>query len=110
MQLGHLHINFQDLPGAIRWMEQVLEKKPAYQNANMAVFPLGSMSFIFDQSEEDSAVTIAFDSQNCDQDFSQLVGRQAKAIEKPADQPWGVRVAYLQGPGKTTIEIEQPLK
>lgn len=110
MNLGHLHIGFQDLAASIQWMEQVLGKKPAYQNPNMAVFPFEHMSFIFDRSEEDAVVTIAFDSKDCDADFASLIANKAEVLEKPADQPWGVRVAYLKGPGKTTIEIEQPLK
>jgi hypothetical protein len=110
MNLGHLHIGFKDLAASIQWMEQVLGKKPAYQNQNMAVFPFEHMSLLFDRSDEDAVVTVAFDSKNCDADFATLIGKNAKVLENPADQPWGVRVAYLQGPGKTTIEIEQPLK
>jgi hypothetical protein len=30
-------------------------------------------------------------------------------IEEPADRSWGVRVAYLKGPGRITLELEQEL-
>lgn len=109
MNLGHIHIGFKDLAASVHWMERVLEKKPAYQNQNMALFQFEHMGFVFDQSEEDAEVTIAFDSENCDADFADLAARKAEIMEEPADQPWGVRVAYLKGPGRTTIEIEQPL-
>ncbi len=110
MDLGHLHISFQDLQKSVKWMQQILGKEPAYQNQNMAVFPFGNTSLIFDKGEEDTAVTIAFNSENCDMDFAKLKERGAEVIDVPSDQPWGVRAAYLQGPGKSTIEIEQPLK
>ncbi len=110
MKLGHLHIGFKDLSGAIAWMEKVLEKKPAYQNQNMAVFAFEHVSLIFDRGQEDAAVTVAFDSSGCDEDFARLTAKGAKAIEKPSDQPWGVRAAYIQGPGRITLEIEQALR
>jgi uncharacterized glyoxalase superfamily protein PhnB len=110
MNLGHLHIGFQDLSASVEWMERVLGKKPAYQNQNMAVFSFSQMSLIFDRTEEDSVITIAFDSKNCDTDFNQLMASGASALINPEDQPWGVRAAYIRGPGKTTIEIEQTLK
>ena len=110
MKLGHVHIQFKDLQSAVRWMKEVAGLAPAYQNPRMAVFAWENSSLIFDQSEEDSAVTIAFDSDDCRRDFSMFESRGAETVEAPADQPWGVRAAYLKGPGATTIEIEQALR
>lgn len=110
MELGHLHIQFKNLPKSVNWMKQVLGKEPAYQNQNMAVFSFEHTSLIFDQGEDDTSVTIAFNSRDCDADFKRLRDRGAVVIESPTDQPWGVRAAYIQGPGKVTVELEQPVK
>jgi predicted enzyme related to lactoylglutathione lyase len=110
MDLGHLHIGFRDLSGSVKWMKQILGKERAYQNQDMAVFSFGNTSLIFDKSDKDSTITIAFNSNDCDADFDQAKGRGAVIVETPTDQPWGVRAGYIKGPGDTTIEIEQPLK
>ena len=107
MKFGHLHIQYKNLEKAVEWMELVMKVEPAYQNPNMAVFAFEHTSLIFDKSEEDSAITIAFESENCDSDFERLKSRGAVVVEEPTDQPWGVRAAYFQGPGKTSIELEQ---
>ena len=109
MNLGHLHISFQDLSGAVKWMKQFFEKEPAYQNPNMAVFTFNEASLIFDKSDVNTDLTIAFNSENCDKDFAKIVERGAEIIESPSDKDWGVRVAYIKGPGSATIEIEQQL-
>jgi uncharacterized glyoxalase superfamily protein PhnB len=76
----------------------------------MASLPFGPLSLILDQAEQDVAAVIAFESTACDVDFAEVVKRGAVVMDAPADQPWGVRVAYIQGPGALTIEIEQPLR
>jgi uncharacterized glyoxalase superfamily protein PhnB len=74
----------------------------------MAIVPFGSVSIIFDEADEAAAVTIAFASDDCDADFRRAVDRGAKPIEPPTDRQWGpVRSAYVAGPGRMTIEIEQ---
>lgn len=110
MELGHLHIGFKDLPEAIGWVERVLEKKPVYQNPRMAVFSFAQTSLVFDSSDEDTSVTIAFDSRDCSSDFEALTSRGAVVLEPPAELPWGVRAAYLHGPGRAVVEIEQRLE
>ena len=35
--------------------------------------------------------------------------RGAETLEAPEDRAWGVRAAYLRGPGRITFEIEQEL-
>jgi hypothetical protein len=61
-------------------------------------------------SAADTTATIGFDSQNCDEDFRAVVARGGIALERPTDRPWGVRSAYIQGPGALRFEIEQPLR
>jgi len=66
---------------------------------------------ILDAAPADSALTLGFDSEDCDADFRTLTGRRgAETIEAPQDRPWGARSAYLKGPGGLTVEIEQLLK
>lgn len=110
MKLGHIHIGVTDLENSVNWMRQIFKKEPAYQNQNMAFFPLEGLGLIFDRGESDAEITVAFDSNNCDSDYARLTERGAETVEAPTDQPWGVRAAYIKGPGKVTFELEQPLK
>lgn len=110
MKLGHLHIGFKDLNGAVRWMKTTIGKDVSYENTNMAVFAFGDTSLIFDQSDEDTPITIAFESDDCEKDFKTFIKKGATEVESPKEQSWGVKTAYVKGPGKTTVEIEQVLK
>ncbi|MCI0402006.1 MAG: hypothetical protein L0212_00600, partial [Acidobacteria bacterium] len=67
-------------------------------------------TLILDSSDNDSVATIGFESEDCDADYERLIKRGAQSIEKPADRPWGVRAAYVKGPGSLRFEVEQPLK
>ena len=95
------------LTAAITWFDEVWGIKPSYQSEFMASFHQEGFTFILDQADEDIACTIGFESINCDQDFKTVVDKGAKIIEKPEDKPWGVRAAYIHGPGKLTLEIEE---
>ena len=108
-ELTHLHIRFRELSEAVRWMKTVLEREPVYENPGMAVFAFGQTSLIFDRGDEDTEMTIAFGSVDCDGDFSRLCARGAQVVEPPSDQPWGVRTAYLNGPGRLIFELETQL-
>ena len=68
-----------------------------------------AVTLILDAETEDSVATIGFHSVDCDGDFAALVERGARALQPPHNRPYGARVAYLQGPGALTIEIEQML-
>jgi hypothetical protein len=37
------------------------------------------------------------------------VAAGANPIHEPEDKPWGVRAAFVQGPGKLIFEFEQSL-
>lgn len=109
MKIGHIHIGFRDLDAAVEWMNRNLEKEPDYRNVNMATYYFDGIGFVFDKSEENSAVAVAFCAESCDAESKKLTLKGAKVVEAPANQPWGVRTAYFEGPGKVTIEIEQAL-
>jgi catechol 2,3-dioxygenase-like lactoylglutathione lyase family enzyme len=110
MKLNHIHVGVRDLKAALGWLDRVWQVKAEFQNERMATFPFGSFILILDSAEIDSAATIGFESEDCDGDFRTVVGRGAVAIEPPSDRPWGVRCAYIQGPGGLKFEIEQPLR
>lgn len=110
MEVSHMHLGFKDLEGAIGWMKDVLEKEPGYRNANMAAFGFENTSLVFDQSDEDTLLTLAVKTADCDRSFAEMKSRGAVALDEPTDQPWGVRTAYLQGSGGITLELEQSLR
>jgi predicted enzyme related to lactoylglutathione lyase len=109
MEGNHFHVFIRDLPGALAWFARVWVTEPIYQEKTMAVLQFGPVLLILDQDEEETVATIGYASADCDADFRRAVGRGAQAIEEPADRSWGVRVAYLKGPGRITLELEQEL-
>ena len=109
MWLNHFHVNVRDLKGAILWFEKVWGIKPVYESDGMASFNQAGFTFILDVADNDALSTIGFNSDNCDLDFQNVISKGATVIEKPSDKPWGVRAAYIKGPGKITLEIEQLL-
>lgn len=109
MKASHIHLGVKDLPAALTWLDQVWQLKPTYRNERLASIPLGEFTVILDASPSDVAATIGFDSKHCDEDFRAVVARGAVALEAPKDRPWGVRAAYIQGPGALKFEIEQAL-
>ena len=109
MVASHIHLGVKDLPAAVNWLGKVWQLQPTYRDERMASVPFGQFTIIFDVSPADTATTIGFDSTDCDSDFQAVVSRGGVALERPADRPWGVRSAYIQGPGALRFEIEQPL-
>lgn len=90
------------------WCESVWGVKASFTNERMAEIPFGQFSLILNVGPSESKVTLGFHSDNCDLDYQTVVERGAISIEPPADRPWGVRAAYIKGPGALTVEIEQP--
>jgi predicted enzyme related to lactoylglutathione lyase len=109
MEGNHFHIFVRDLPGALDWFARVWAAEPTYREEQMAVLPFGPILLILDNGEEETVTTIGYATSDCDADFQTVVGRGAPVIEGPADPSWGVRVAYLKGPGRITLELEQDL-
>jgi hypothetical protein len=109
MSFSHLHVPVRDLPGALDWLAKVWDASPSFENGGMAVLSLHGVSLILDAADEDGTATIGFASDNCDEDYRLASERGAETLEAPEDRAWGVRAAYLRGPGRITFEIEQEL-
>jgi catechol 2,3-dioxygenase-like lactoylglutathione lyase family enzyme len=110
MKGTHIHLGVKDLRAALGWLETVWQLRPVYQDERMASLPFGELAIVLDASAADTSATVGFESENCDEDFRTVVARGGVALEEPADRPWGVRSAYVQGPGALTFQIEQPLR
>jgi catechol 2,3-dioxygenase-like lactoylglutathione lyase family enzyme len=110
MILNHIHLSVRDLRAALDWLDQVWQLKPDFQNERMATIGFGSFLLILDAADADSPATIGFESDDCDRDFGTVVERGALPLDPPSNRPWGVRAAYIQGPGLLKFEIEGPLK
>jgi len=110
MKISHVHCCVHDLPAAARWFQQVLQATAEFNNERMAWLGFGDFGVILDAASADSALTLGFDSDDCDADYRTLIGRGAETIEAPRDRPWGARSAYLKGPGAIIIELEQLFK
>jgi hypothetical protein len=109
MQLKHLHVKVRDLHGAKDWLAEVLEMQPAFTLPTLAYYKFGDITVVFDQATDDADVTLAVHVDDCDDAFRRLTARGAVALSEPATQKWGVRSAYLQGPGGAVLELEQAL-
>jgi catechol 2,3-dioxygenase-like lactoylglutathione lyase family enzyme len=109
MRFNHLHVPVRDLPGALAWLAKVWDIRPSFEETGMAVVSLHGASIILDAADEDGRATIGFASDDCDADYRLASDGGAEALEPPEDRPWGVRAAYLRGPGRITFEIEQEL-
>lgn len=109
MRLNHIHVAVQDLGSAVDWLGRVWQLRAEFQNNRLATYSFGGFILILDASGTDSPAPIGFESNDCDKDFRAVVERGATPIEPPSDRPWGVRCAYIHGPGALKFEIEQPL-
>ena len=109
MDGNHFHVFVRDLAGALAWFDRVWAAQPTYRGEEMAVLQFGPILLVLDQAEEETLTTVGYASADCDADFRTVVGRGAEVVEEPADRSWGVRVAYLKGPGRMTFELEQSL-
>jgi catechol 2,3-dioxygenase-like lactoylglutathione lyase family enzyme len=109
MDGNHFHVGVRDLDATLDWFARVLETRSTFRGERMAVLPFGPILLVVDQSNDETVTTIGYGSVDCDEDFRTLTARGAVAIEEPKDRSWGTRVAYLEGPGRLTLEIEQPI-
>ncbi len=107
---NHFHVLVRNLKETLGWMETVWQLEPVHRGKTFAVLPFGETLLLLDSSDQDSKVTLGFNSDNCDEDYRTAISRGAIGLEEPSDRPWGVRAAYIKGPGGLTLEIEQPLE
>jgi glyoxalase/bleomycin resistance protein/dioxygenase superfamily protein len=110
LEVGHIHLGFKDPAAALSWFERVFQWKPVFRNERMAVLAVKPTAVILDKSENDAVATLGFQSNDVDVDYARLLGRGAASLEAPNNKPYGVRGAYIKGPGLLTIELEGPLK
>jgi catechol 2,3-dioxygenase-like lactoylglutathione lyase family enzyme len=108
MTLNHIHLGVRDLRTALDWLERIWQLTPQFQSDRMATIPFGSFILILDVAEADSFATIGFNTDDCDRDYRAVLERGAIALSPPSNQAWGVRAAYVQGPGRLKFEIEGP--
>ena len=109
MKINHFHVFVRDLPAATEWFQRVCEAKLGYHDDGMSSLSLGGVQLLIDKADADARSTIGFSTEDCDADFKAVTARGATANEPPSDRPWGVRAAYLRGPGAITVELEQML-
>lgn len=109
MELNHFHVYVRELGSAVEWFQRVCSARLTYRGDNMASLSVPPLQLLLDTAEEDARITIGFATQDCDADFAAVVAKGAQAIEPPTDRPWGVRAAYIRGPGAITVELEQML-
>jgi predicted enzyme related to lactoylglutathione lyase len=109
VELNHIHVYVQDLSPAIEWFQRICDARLTYRGEEMASLTVGPLQMLLDIADEDARITIGFATKDCDADFAAVVAKGAAVIEPPTDRPWGVRAAYLRGPGKVTVELEQML-
>jgi catechol 2,3-dioxygenase-like lactoylglutathione lyase family enzyme len=109
MKPDHLHIRVADIDETVRWFGTFLDMRPNFRDGSMAMYSFGELAVLFDKSDRVMPTTIGFSSDNCDRDFQRLIELGATPLKAPADQAYGVRSAYVKGPGELTIEIEQLL-
>jgi len=104
------HVFVSARPGAVQWLEKVWDSSPVTEDHEMSLFIFSSTQLVINDVDEDIPSTIAFTSDDCDRDFQRVIGKGAVSVDEPKDMPWGVRAGFVQGPGKLTFEIEQPLE
>lgn len=109
-QIAHVHVYVNDRPKAVEWLDTVWDATPDAEDHEMSMFTFGSTQLIINDVEEGVESTIAFASDDCDRDYEDVIARGAVSVREPQDKPWGVRIAFLQGPGNLTFEIEERLQ
>ncbi|HEV2490205.1 MAG TPA: hypothetical protein VGT03_10385 [Candidatus Acidoferrales bacterium] len=111
MKVNHVHVGVRDLPAAIGWMQRIWDQKPAfYKEDRMATFQFESFILILDAAQIDCPVTVGFETDNCDFDYSSAIQKGASSIKPPENMPWGARTAYIQGPGAIVFEFESSVQ
>lgn len=109
-QISHFHVFVKDRPLAVAWLKKIWEAIPVEEDHEMSMFVFSEVAIVINDREEDVPSIIAFKSEDCDVDYKMVMARGAISIHEPNDKPWGVRIAFIEGPGELTFEIEQVLR
>ncbi len=109
-QIPHVHVFLNDRPSAVEWLRRIWDAEPVAEDHEMSLFIFGPTQLVINDVEEDIPSTVAFTSDDCDRDYRDVIAKGAASVDAPKDMPWGVRAAFVQGPGKLTFEIDQPLQ
>jgi catechol 2,3-dioxygenase-like lactoylglutathione lyase family enzyme len=109
MRFSHVHVQVRDLDAAVAWFARFLDATPEYQDAEMASFRFDGGRVVVNQNATDDSSILAFRVESCDAAFEAAVAKGAPALEPPEDKSYGVRAAYVRGPGGLLVEFEQPL-
>ena len=95
-------------PGeAARWFAGILKVHPHIDDDGVRV-ALGGFHVALCASSTETVGTLGLNGRDCDADYAEVVQRGAEPISPPAGRPWGVRAAYVKGPGALVVEFEQP--
>lgn len=108
-QIAHVHVYVKDRPAAVEWLTSIWGVTPDAQDPEMSLFTFGTTQLVINDAAEDVPATIAFDSTDCVHDFAKVIEQGAIAKSQPKDMPWGVKAAFVKGPGEITFEIEERL-
>jgi catechol 2,3-dioxygenase-like lactoylglutathione lyase family enzyme len=73
MKISHVHCRVRDLPAAVRWFQKILHANSVFNNERMVWLGFGDFGVILDAAPADSALTIGFDSEDCDADYRTLI-------------------------------------
>ena len=109
MQIAHVHVYVCDRSATVDWLRTVWDTEPDVEDHEMSLFTFGETQLVVNDTDEDVLSTVAFTSTDCDGDFNRVVAKGAVPIHEPEDKFWGVRAAFVQGPGKLIFEFEQSL-
>jgi hypothetical protein len=107
-QIAHVHVFVSDRPAAVEWLMTVWEAEPVAEDHEMSLFIFGSTQLVINDVADDIPSTVEFTSDNCDRYYRDVVARGAVSVDPPEDMPWGVRAAFVQGPGKLTFDAAYP--
>lgn len=110
MQCSHIHLMFRDYQNACAVFRKIFRQKPSFSNERMSVYKIGVLELIIDSSRNDSSAILGFEVKNCRREYARLKRMGLVPIEPPSEKPWGVRNAYLKGPGKVIVEVEEMIK
>jgi hypothetical protein len=93
-----------DPAAAARWFAGILKVQPHIDDDGVRV-ELGGFHVALRGSSTETVSTLGLNGRDCDADYAEVVQRGAEPISPPAGRPWGIRAAYVKGPGALVVEF-----